>query len=70
MKRARLLEFSSLEKAPLGRRGLLKLTVRNEKQKPLKALVQFGGKAADITGQSDLKGLYERALDAGDYSPE
>ena len=57
-----------LEKAPLGRRGLLKLAVRNEKQKPLKALVQFGGKAADITGQSDLKGLYERALDAGDYS--
>ena len=64
-------EITSLEikvkKDPSDRRGKLPLTVQNEAGRGLAASVQFGGKARDVSGRTDRKGLYGRELVPGRY---
>ena len=64
-------EITSLEikvkKDPSDRRGKLALTVQNEAGRGLAASVQFGGKARDVSGRTDRKGLYGRELVPGRY---
>ncbi|MGB0647671.1 MAG: hypothetical protein ACPGQS_10875, partial [Bradymonadia bacterium] len=64
-------EVTSLEikvkKDPSDRRGKLSLTVQNDAGRGVAASVQFGGKARDISGRTDRKGLYSRELVPGRY---
>jgi outer membrane protein OmpA-like peptidoglycan-associated protein len=56
-----------LKKDPSDQRGKLSLTVQNKAGRGVAASIQFGGKARDVSGRSNSKGIYMRELVPGRY---
>ena len=56
-----------LERDPSDLRGKLSLMIQNKAGRGIAASIQFGGKARDVSGRSNGKGIYARALVPGRY---